>query len=129
MVASAQTCPFCIGTPPPLFSSPKLRPLETLIILNIFSLWSYFQIFHTKRSLKCNGFLDQGGDIFEYRREVMTFHFVDLKQIHSQMFLQQNGFIWELQRIAIQNMQSNGKPLRVQIKEGIALLWSWEGLL
>lgn len=59
----------------------------------------------------------------------MTFHFVDLKQIHSQMFLQQNGFIWELQRIAIQNMQSNGKPLRVQIKEGIALLWSWEGLL
>ena len=33
---------------------------------------------------------------------------VDLKK-NSQIVIQQNGFIWEQQRISIQDMQSNGK--------------------
>lgn len=45
--------------------------------------------------------------IFETERE---YDHVDLAQIHSQLFLQQNKFIKENQRSAIQNMQSNGKP-------------------
>lgn len=35
---------------------------------------------------------------------------VDLKQIDSQIFLQQNGLIWEQQRTATQDTWSNGEP-------------------
>lgn len=37
-------------------------------------------------------------------------HPVDLTHTNGQVFLQQNGFIWEKQRIAIQNFPSNGEP-------------------
>lgn len=35
---------------------------------------------------------------------------VDLKQLDSQIFLQQNGFIWEQQRVTILDMWSTGQP-------------------
>lgn len=35
---------------------------------------------------------------------------VDLKQIDSLIILQQTGFLWEHQRIAIQDMESCGEP-------------------
>lgn len=36
---------------------------------------------------------------------------IDFKQAHSQIFLQQNVFVQEQQRIAIRDMMSNGEPL------------------
>ena len=53
----------------------------------------------------------------------MAYNIIDLKQIDSQVFLQQKGFIWEQQRIAIEDIWSKDKPLTSpeRQKKGITL--------
>ena len=55
---------------------------------------------------------------------------VNIKQINNQLFYQQNGFIWEWQRISIWDMWSMVDHMQVQRNKGEECSsMSWEGLL
>lgn len=54
---------------------------------------------------------------------------VDLKQIDSQLFLQQNRFIQEQKRIVILDILMANHTHVQKAKERNAILWTWKELL
>lgn len=53
---------------------------------------------------------------------------VDRKQIERPIYSQQHRFIWEQERISIQDMPSNGKAHASPEKQS-KISWTWEELL